>query len=222
MADLRRSLRPFVDAASASGPRLQIDELAARARRRRARRRTRLAATAGLAATIAVVFTLTRPDSAPDDTEVSVVDSSHPTTTTTTAAPSATTTPGVTDPITADVPSATTASTAPRPPGTATVDTTSPGIGNDDRLTSPIAGLAANSTTTSSWDTGYCLQITVENTTASPADWQLDFAAGGTIADKWNVLATEHGDGTITFTGEPFNHTLPPTATTSFGTCIDT
>jgi cellulase/cellobiase CelA1 len=225
VADLRGAFRPFVEAASESGPRLGVDDLADRARRRRARRRTRLAGVAAAAAAVAVVFTLTRPSEAPDETDQVSVSDSSATTATSTTAPSSSTTgvPDVTDPITADVPSSTTVPPT-QPPASSEVETTTvpAGIGNDARLTSPTAGLVANSTTTSSWDTGYCLQITVENTGPSPVDWQLVFAAGGTIADKWNVTALEDGTGTITLTGEQFNRTLAPSATTSFGTCIDT
>jgi cellulase/cellobiase CelA1 len=202
---------------------LGIDDLADRARRRRARRRTRLAATAAATAAVAVVFTLTRPSGAPDESgQVSVSDSSA-TTSTSSAAPGTGGGPDVTDPITADVPSSTTVPPT-QPPASSEVETTTvpAGIGNDARLTSPTPGLTASSNTTSSWDTGYCLQITVENTGTAPVDWQLDFAAGGTVADKWNVTALDDGTGTITLTGEEFNRTLAPSATTSFGTCIDT
>jgi endoglucanase len=86
-----------------------------------------------------------------------------------------------------------------------------------------VAGIVATSTTTSSWDDGYCVEVRVENTTAAPADWKVRYALEGTIATLWSATADGQGDGVVVFTGEEgYNRQLAPGASTTFGTCVDT
>jgi cellulase/cellobiase CelA1 len=101
------------------------------------------------------------------------------------------------------------------------VPTTPPADG-DPPLVSLVDGIVATSTTTSSWEDGYCVEVRVENTTAASADWRVRYALAGSIATLWSATADDQGDGVVVFTGEEdYNRRLAPGASTTFGTCVD-
>jgi cellulase/cellobiase CelA1 len=175
---------------------------------------------AGLAAAIvavtAVVGTLRSHDPADD---VSTVDASSSTSSTSSA-------PAPTD---GSAPASTAPDTRPPatpPPTTAAPTGTTPptGSGADDaRLVPLVDGVVATSTTTSSWDRGYCIEIRVENTTTAPVEWKVRSALDGTIATLWSAVADDQGGGIVVFTGEEgYNRQLAAGASTTFGTCVDT
>lgn len=101
--------------------------------------------------------------------------------------------------------------------GTATTGTTP---ATDDPVTTP--GLGINTTITSEWEDGYCVQIEVENDTDDQQTWQVVIERDGTVASLWNASVSEVR-GSFVFAGEEgYNTTLEPRADTSFGTCIHT
>lgn len=62
----------------------------------------------------------------------------------------------------------------------------------------------------------YQKEITVKNTGSSAVDWTAVVPARGTINNKWNCEVTTSGQSFV-FTGAPYNKTLAPGATTTFG-----
>jgi cellulase/cellobiase CelA1 len=216
VVDLRDAFRPFLDEAAAAPRRTvaEVAERAAQARRRRIRHRS---AGAGLAAAVvAGALVLVDPFATPDrSSQVSVADDPAPTTTPTTSASPSTAPSTTAAPIT-EAPTTTVA------PATTAVPTTPPADG-DTPLVSLVDGVVATSTTTSSWDDGYCVEVRVENTTAAEVEWRVRSALGGTIATRWSATADDQGGGVVVFTGEEgYNRRLAPGASTTFGTCVDT
>ena len=219
MVDLRDVLRPFVDEAAA-GPRRPVAEVAERAAQARRRRVRRRSAGAGLAAVVvagglALVGSFTTPDRS---SQVSVADTSRPATTDATSVPlprsttSTSTTPTTAAPTTAVPSTSAPASTVGTLPS-----------GDQEPLVSLVDGVVATSTTTSSWDSGHCIEIRVENTTTSPVEWKVRSALDGTIATLWSAVADDQGGGIVVFTGEEgYNRQLAAGASTTFGTCVDT
>ena len=152
--------------------------------------------------------------------------------------------PPVTPPSTTPAPSVTTAppaTTSPpattNPPATTVLPTTQPPVTTmpapptDDPPSgeepfSPVAGIVTTATTTASWDTGRCVEIRVENTSAAPLSWEVHYAPDGDIATLWNATGEEqHHEGHaghVAFIGEGWNERLPAGRWTTFGMCVDT
>jgi cellulase/cellobiase CelA1 len=229
VVDLRAAFRPFVDDA-ASGPRRPMAEVAERAegaRRRRNRRRSAAAGLAGVAGLAAVVFAVlgTLGSGGPSG-DVSTVDPAGSTSATPAAErPEDTAATSAPPPTTAAEPPEGTATSAP-PVTTAAPGSPEPGeptpTPGDPPLVALVDGVVATPTTTSSWEDGYCVQVRVENTGASPVAWKVRYALAGTIATLWNAVADDQGGGTVVFTGDDVNHDLAAGASTTFGTCVDT
>jgi len=190
--DLRSTLRPMVDQ-PARAP-LPVGDLAQRARRHQLRRRSAVAALA-LVAVVGIAGALAVQDS--------------PSRVTTTNAPPPAATPDAPSPS-EPTPSVT---TSPAPALVPEAEPTTPPSPSTDE------GIVTTVTTTSSWDRGHCVEVRVENTTATPVTWEVSYTPAGTVATLWNARTST--DGT-TFTGEPWNATLAPTEWTTFGICIDT
>jgi hypothetical protein len=71
----------------------------------------------------------------------------------------------------------------------------------------------------SQWSTGYTGKMTVHNTSgATLTSWQVEFdlPAGTTLGSYWNARMTRDGSHFV-FTNQPWNGTLAPDASTSFG-----
>jgi predicted carbohydrate-binding protein with CBM5 and CBM33 domain len=129
----------------------------------------------------------------------------------------------------------TTASTTTAPPTTGPATTAAPTTGpTTTPPTTPsapsgtanphseTAGIRASATTTAAWDTGYCTEIRVENTTPASVTWEVLYRPGGTVASLWNAEGGERdGAGRIAFSGEDWNGRLPAGARTTFGMCVD-
>jgi hypothetical protein len=212
VVDLRDALRPFVDEA-ATAERRPVTEVAARAgeaRRRRLRRRS--TAAAGLAVLLAIGgFALLGSGDGSDPAQVSVVDQpSRPTRTTT----------AVTDPPAPTTTPSTTAATAPTTTSDQPMTTTAPAENGPD-LVALTDGVTATATTTSSWDTGFCVEVRVENTTGAAVDWVVRYRPRGSIATLWNAVAVGDEEHADELTGDGFNHRLDPGARTTFGACVD-
>ena len=75
---------------------------------------------------------------------------------------------------------------------------------------------------TSSWDTGYCEQITVYNISQKKIRWELEgIPYSGDIIDSWNAIITT-SNNTIFAKGEEYNKILSAKRSTTFGFCTDT
>jgi chitin-binding protein len=151
-----------------------------------------------------------------------------PTTAPTTAPPTTgppTTVPPPTGPPTT-VPPPTTAPPAPpttTPPPTTAPPTTPNGPGDSVNPYSATPGTRASANTTAHWDTGYCTEIRIENTTPAPVTWEVRYRPDGTVATLWNAEGGERDDaGRITFAGEDWNGRVATGAWTTFGMCVDT
>ena len=62
----------------------------------------------------------------------------------------------------------------------------------------------------------YQKEVTLKNTTAAPIDWTAVIPARGAINQKWNCESRTEG-ASFVFTGAPYNKTIAPGGTTSFG-----
>ncbi|TDB66104.1 cellulose binding domain-containing protein, partial [Micromonospora sp. KC721] len=84
----------------------------------------------------------------------------------------------------------------------------------------PVGGGCAVTWTTSTWDTGFTANITVTNTgTTTVSGWTLAFtfpSGGQKVGQGWSATYTQTGTA-VTATNLPYNGTLAPRASTSFG-----
>jgi cellulase/cellobiase CelA1 len=79
------------------------------------------------------------------------------------------------------------------------------------------------SSVTGSWSTGYQLAFTVTNTGTVPTStWAVRFSFAGsqTIANSWNVTATQSGQA-VTANSVAYNGSLAPGAATSWGMVVN-
>jgi predicted carbohydrate-binding protein with CBM5 and CBM33 domain len=118
----------------------------------------------------------------------------------------------------------TTAPPATAPPSTGAPTTLVPPTTAPPTTAPPTTpGVRVSTNTTAEWDTGYCTEIRVENTTPAPATWEVRYRPDGTIATLWNAAGGERDDaGRIAFTGEDWNARVATGASTTFGMCVDT
>jgi chitin-binding protein len=141
------------------------------------------------------------------------------------AAPSTTAPPTTGPPTTLEPPTTVPPSTI-APPTSAPPTTPSAPSGSANPSSNPsseTAGIRVSATTTADWDTGYCTEIRVENTTTAPTTWEVRYRPDGTIASLWNAEAGEpDDDGRIAFAGEDWNGRVAASASTTFGMCVDT
>ena len=73
-------------------------------------------------------------------------------------------------------------------------------------------------TTLAEWDTGYCEQVTVTNTSSSPLQWNITLDIGSDLIFKyWSALITKESN--YLAKGEVWNQTLDAGASTTFGFC---
>lgn len=113
---------------------------------------------------------------------------------------------------------------APSPAGDAGV----PGDGGSDGGASD-AGTDASPGPTEPWTvttkrddfgSGYCDYVTVSNPGKTPQTWSIVRTAEGKITSSWKSKVTV-GTSSWTFTGEAYNATLAPGASTDFGFCAN-
>jgi predicted carbohydrate-binding protein with CBM5 and CBM33 domain len=147
-----------------------------------------------------------------------------------TTAPPTTGSPTTLEPPTTVLPSTVLPSTVPPPtvlpttvpPSTTVPSTTPSGTGGSANPSSETAGIRVSANTTADWETGYCTEIRVENTTPAPATWEVRYRPDGTIASLWNAEAGEpDDDGRIPFAGEDWNGRVAAGVSTTFGMCVD-
>jgi hypothetical protein len=75
--------------------------------------------------------------------------------------------------------------------------------------------------TDSSWQSGHCDSVTVQNTSGAALDWSVQLPIDGKLTDHWNSK-TDADSGQVTFTGADWNKTLPPGQSAQFGYCVST
>lgn len=102
----------------------------------------------------------------------------------------------------------------PNDPGCATA------AGNSEENQPVLTDLPASVKTNSSWNTGYCADVSVTNNSPSVVEWRTSFTLQGTIKSFWNALYTQNNQQ-ITATGESWNKLLKSGASASFGFCAD-
>jgi endoglucanase len=85
----------------------------------------------------------------------------------------------------------------------------------------PSGEAEVSTTTASEWATGYCMDVTVHNSSDAAIIWGFQMPVQGTIYNIWNAMATPK-DGEMFFQGVSWNATLGPNATMDFGFCANT
>ncbi len=95
------------------------------------------------------------------------------------------------------------------------------GSENAEPLTTP--GLRTETTTTSRWEDGYCVEIEVNNEGETTArTWQVVLDLDGRIATLWSAAVDDSVDGRFVFSGvDGYNAVLDAGALTTFGACLD-
>jgi hypothetical protein len=89
----------------------------------------------------------------------------------------------------------------------------------DDEPAQTTLGLTHSVTTDSSWPTGHCDTVSVNNTSGAQLSWRLTLTLDGTISNAWNCTpSAQRGD--VSFAGAEWNRELAAGASTSFGYCV--
>ncbi len=93
--------------------------------------------------------------------------------------------------------------------------------GSDDSAGDPTT-VPANSTVsvTSSWNSGYCANVTVSNANDTSLTWEVILDVDGTVTNLWNAESSQT-DTVLTASGVSWNATLNAGASTEFGFCAD-
>ncbi len=244
MVDLREALRP----AGTVTP-LPISEIASRAGRRRRRRQVTIAAAALLATTGTTALII---DTVPRTNSAIVADTAEPLPSTTARpeptegpVPTASTTEPAgtgadTEPVPGDTRPTDAEPTEPQPADPTGTDTEptdteptdidpadtepeaqEPGSEDTEPVTTP--GFRTETTTTSRWEDGYCVEIEVSNDGETAArTWQVVLDLEGTIATLWSATVEDSTTGRFVFSGiDGYNATLGAGRITTFGACLD-
>ncbi|MFC6676884.1 cellulose binding domain-containing protein [Nonomuraea ferruginea] len=86
-------------------------------------------------------------------------------------------------------------------------------------ITPTVSGPCQVGYTMNTWNTGFTTAVSITNRGASPVTaWSLAFTlpAGQTITGAWNTTITP-SSGQVTATNAPYNGTIAPNATVTFG-----
>jgi len=84
----------------------------------------------------------------------------------------------------------------------------------------PVGTASFALTITSDWVSGFCTDVKVTTTSATPITWRGTLAIGGTTTSLWNAVATGTS-GTVTVSGAAWNPTISASSPASFGYCAD-
>jgi cellulose binding protein with CBM2 domain len=108
---------------------------------------------------------------------------------------------------------------------TSTTYTTSDGGGSTTTTTTPppASACSATSTVTSSWNGGYQMAVTVANTGSTGiTGWSTSFSFAGSqqVSSSWNAAVTQSSHD-VTATNQPYNGTLAPGASTTWGAVVN-
>ncbi|MDQ7073869.1 MAG: cellulose binding domain-containing protein [Gammaproteobacteria bacterium] len=80
----------------------------------------------------------------------------------------------------------------------------------------PLNALEVSRVTTSSWSSGYCEKVTVQNPDSRSRDWTIDLLVNGTLSNAWSANVQMLEEGVLQAQG----FGLTAGASTSFGYCI--
>ncbi|MDA0638153.1 PHB depolymerase family esterase [Nonomuraea sp. MCN248] len=86
-------------------------------------------------------------------------------------------------------------------------------------ITPTVTGPCEVGYTTNAWNTGFTAAVSLTNRSATPiTGWSLTFTLppGQTVTSTWNTAVTPRS-GQVTATNAPYNATIAPNATVSFG-----
>ncbi len=75
--------------------------------------------------------------------------------------------------------------------------------------------------TDSSWQSGHCDSVTVQNPGSDVLDWSVKLTLDGKLTDHWSSVA-DGDSGEVTFTGADWNKSVAPGQTAQFGYCVST
>ena len=84
----------------------------------------------------------------------------------------------------------------------------------------PVGNATFTRTITSDWVSGFCADVQVRTTSATPITWTGSLALGGTTTSLWNATASGTS-GTVTVTGAAWNPTVSASSPTTFGYCAN-
>jgi cellulase/cellobiase CelA1 len=122
---------------------------------------------------------------------------------------------------TTSVPSSDPAGDGSGPTAATTVTTTATTAPATESTVATTPGVDISLTTTSEWDSGYCVQVRVDNPGPDPVTWRVELDLGGALESVWAATREPSDGGTLVFTGEPgYNDTLEPGSWTTFGMCL--
>lgn len=122
--------------------------------------------------------------------------------------------------------------TATRPPSTATATrpantatATSPAAtatptraGATSTPTASTGSVATQIVTFNDWGAGYCANVTVSTTAATPVDWRVTFTIEGQLRELWNAAYATSGSQ-VTAEGLSWNNLVTRTQPVTFGFC---
>lgn len=74
---------------------------------------------------------------------------------------------------------------------------------------------------TSRWQSGYCVQVNIQNTDPTPKAWAIDMPVEGVFANLWSATATPVSGDVHRFVGVEYNATLGAGQSTNFGFCAN-
>ncbi len=105
------------------------------------------------------------------------------------------------------------------PSPTPTPTTTSPTPAPTPAPTVPAGAVTTAVQVTTDWGAGYCANVVVSSTSASPVTWTVNVpVANGKVTTLWEANYSVAGN-TITATGKPWNATVKAGQSATFGFC---
>ncbi|WP_396455185.1 cellulose binding domain-containing protein [Actinomadura sp.] len=101
----------------------------------------------------------------------------------------------------------------------AAAEGTDDGGGDDDGDPGSSSGCQASYQVANDWGSGFTASVTVTNTgTSATHGWKVTWSYGGgqTVSNAWNTALTQSGSA-VTAVNMPYNGTIAPNSSTSFG-----
>ncbi|HMI93452.1 MAG TPA: DUF1592 domain-containing protein, partial [Polyangiales bacterium] len=95
-----------------------------------------------------------------------------------------------------------------------------PGSVEPDPESMLSSALQLKQTVDNDWGAGYCATYEVTNVSSAAVTWSVPLEISGTLSQNWQSKVTGSA-GAVVFTGETYNATLEPNASTQFGFCAN-
>lgn len=86
---------------------------------------------------------------------------------------------------------------------------------------STVATLTPQFNKTSDWGQGYCMDVSVTNSTSQSVEWRTLIPKDGTISKIWNATVTASSPHQLAVKGVDWNASLKPEGSTLFGYCAE-